>query len=226
MISQLWAGVTWEDVYSWLFPLRDGLRINVTVTLITLLLGLPLGLLLAITVQSKSRLITWASLIFVEIGRGTPALVLIQFMYFGLPQTGLTLSSFTAACLALVVSTAAYTSEIIRAGLQAVPGGQHEAAQALNFSTIDELRFVILPQGLRIALPALLGFAILVFQSTSLCFSIALPEILSRANEIGSMTFHYFPAYSLVGAVFAAICIPGSIFVGWIEHRAGHGTQR
>lgn len=225
-MNSLWMGTTWGEILEWLPALWAGLQISLEVTVLTLLIGVPLGLVLALAVQSQSKIIAWAALIFVEIGRGTPALVLLQFIYFGLPQIELSLSSFASALAALSLSTAAYTSEILRAGLQSVPAGQIEAAQALNMSRSDELRFVILPQGIRVAVPALLGFAILVFQSTSLCFAIALPEILSQANEIGSMTFKYFPVLTITGAIFAAICIPASVFVGWLEHGAAKSSRR
>lgn len=225
-MNALWMGTTTGEIADWLPILWAGLQISLKVTLATLLTGIPLGLVLALLVQSKSRVVSWAALVLVEIGRGTPALVLLQFIYFGLPQIDLSLSSFVSAWVALSLTTAAYTSEILRAGLQAVPAGQIEAAHALNLSRLDELRFVILPQAVRIAVPALLGFAILVFQSTSLCFTIALPEIVSQANEIGSMTFKYFTVLTITGVIFALICIPASVFVGWLEHRAARSSNR
>lgn len=225
-MNNLWMGTTWAEIAGWLPQLLAGLSISLKVTAATLITGIPLGLLFALAVQAKSRLISWTALVLVEIGRGTPALVLLQFIYFGLPQVELSLSSFASAWIALSLSTAAYTSEILRAGLQSVPAGQAEAAHALNMSRLDELRFVILPQGIRVAVPPLFGFAILVFQSTSLCFAIALPEIVSQANEIGSMTFKYFPVLTITGLIFAAICIPASVAVGWLEHSAGRALRR
>lgn len=218
-MTKLWMGTEWGMILSWLPMLWDGLVINLQLTFITLVLGVPLGLLWAVTVSSRSRPVRYLTLFFVEVGRGAPALVLLQFMYFGLPQGGLVLSSFTSAILGLVWSTGAYTSEIIRGGLEAVPLGQSEASTALNLSAADTFRYVILPQGFWVALPPLLGFAILVFQSTALCFAISLPEVLAQANDIGATTFRYFPAYTVTGIIFAAICIPASILVGWIEHR-------
>ena len=106
-----------------------------------------------------------------------PGLSMIQ-AEFHAPQT-----EAASAIAALAWNTAAYTSEIIRAGLDAVPQGQQEATSALGMSRGDALRFVIIPQGLRVAIPALLGFSILVFQGTSLCFTIALQEIISRASN-------------------------------------------
>lgn len=226
MIETLLMGVTWADVRSWLPGFWTGFLISLKVTFASLGLGIPMGLLLALGVQSKMRLLRLICLAAVEIGRGAPALVMLQFIYFGLPSAGLSLPAFAAAVVAISWNTGAYTSEIIRAGLDAIPAGQKEASEALGLSRLDELRFVLLPQGLRIAVPALMGFSILVFQGTSLCFAIALPEIISRAYDIGAMYFFYFPALAVAGVFFAAVCIPASFLVEWIEHRAGAYTRR
>ena len=208
----------WQE---WFPTLLEGFGISVKVTAVCLALGIPLGLILALGVQAKSSVLRWTSLIVVEIGRGTPALILLQFAYFGLPTAGLTLTSFTAASLALAWSTGAYTSEIIRAGLDAVPFGQKEAAAAMGLTRIDALRYVILPQGLRVALPALLGFSIIMLQATSLCFTIALPEIVSQAYIVGSNTFRYLSIFVLAALIFGSVCIPATILVSALERRLG-----
>ncbi len=202
----------------------DGLIVSLQVTGLALLVGMPLGLLLALGVQAKSIPLRALSVAIVEIGRGAPALILLQFAYYGLPNTGISLSSFGAAAAALSWTTAAYTSEIIRAGLQAVPHGQKEAAVAVGFNHLDALRFVIVPQGLRVAAPALLGFAILMLQATSLCFAIALPELLSQAYMIGTTTFQYLPILLLAALLYAAICIPATIAVAYLEKRLSRHT--
>lgn len=212
---------TWDFWAEWFPDLLGGFVISLQVTAACLLLGIPLGLLLALAIQSKSAVLRWTALAIVEIGRGTPALILLQFAYFGLPTAGLTLSSFTAASLALAWCTGAYTSEIIRAGLEAVPDGQQEAAQAIGLSRMDALRYVILPQGLRVAVPALLGFSIIMLQASSLCFTIALPEIVSQAYIVGSNTFRYLPVFLLAALMFAAVCIPATILVSLLERRLG-----
>ncbi|MFC0805243.1 amino acid ABC transporter permease [Ensifer sp. P24N7] len=217
---------TYDEVSSWLPDLLGGLSISLQVTALSLLIGIPFGLVLALGVLAKSRMVKSLSLFLVEIGRGAPALVLLQFIYFGLPTTGLTLGSYAAAVIALAWNTGAYTSEIIRASLQSVAHGQREAAAALGLNRLDELRYVLLPQGLRVALPALLGFSILIFQGTSLCFTIALPELVSRAYEIGSTTFRYFPALLSAGALYASISIPAALLVNHVEKRAGLYAHR
>lgn len=217
---------SYEEIASWMPDLLGGLSISLQVTVLSLLFGIPFGLLLALGVLARSKAIRAISLILVEVGRGAPALVLLQFIYFGLPGVGLTIESFAAAVIALAWNTGAYTSEIIRASLQSIAHGQREAAEALGLGRIDELRFVLMPQGLRVALPALLGFSILIFQGTSLCFTIALPELVSRAYEIGSTTFRYFPALLCAGALYACISIPAALLVEHVEKRASLYAQR
>jgi polar amino acid transport system permease protein len=201
--------------------LLDGLIVSLKVTGAALAIGFPLGLLLALGVQSKARVVNLISLCVVEIGRGAPALVVLQFAYFGLPQGGLTLSSFASAVFALAWNTGAYTSEIIRAGLESVPLGEVEAASAMGMMRTDTLRFIVIPQGLRVAAPALLGFAAAMLQATSLCFTIALPELMSNAYLIGQATFRYMEILSLAAILYAAICVPATIAVGVLEQRLG-----
>lgn len=158
-------------------------------------------------------------------GRGTPALILLQFAYYGLPTAGLTLSSYASAILGLACCTGAYTSEIIRGGLESVPAGQREASDAIGLSKLDSLYYITLPQGLVVALPALLGFSISILQATSLCFAIALPELISRAYSIGSSTFFYLPALILAGLIYAAVCMPATLLVGVLERRLSHHAR-
>ncbi len=196
--------------------LLSGLWVSVRLAGVTLFIGMPCGLLLALGASADSRGLRVCTIALVEIGRGTPALVMLQLVYFGLPSVHLTFSSFAAATLALVLTTAAYTSEIIRGGLQAVPAGEVEAAHALGMAQKDTLRFIVIPQGVRVAIPALMGFSILIFQATSLAYTIALPELLSQAYSTGSTTFRYMSVLALAGLFYAAITIPTS----WLSERA------
>jgi polar amino acid transport system permease protein len=214
-----------EFWWEWLPNLLNGLEISLAVTAVCLVIGIPLGLLLALGVQARAPRLRAVALIVVEIGRGTPALILLQFAYFGLPNAGLALSSFASASLALAWCTGAYTSEIIRAGLEAVPYGQKEAAAAIGLTRLDALRYVILPQGLRVAVPPLFGFAILMLQASSLCFAIALPELVSQAYVIGSNTFRYMAILMLAGLLYAIICIPATMAVAALERSLGKHTN-
>ncbi|WP_413868744.1 amino acid ABC transporter permease [Albidovulum sp.] len=208
----------WLD---WLPRLLGGLWLGCKVAGLALGFGIPMGLVLALAVQAKSAALRAATLVLVEIARGTPALVLLQLAYYGLPSAGVTLSTMAASVAALAVCTAAYTSEIIRGGLEAVAAGQKEAADALGMGRMDKLRYIVLPQGLAVALPPLLGFSITILQGTSLCFAISLPELISQAYAIGASTFLYLPALALASLLYAAICIPASLLVGVLERRLG-----
>jgi polar amino acid transport system permease protein len=200
--------------------LLPGLWVSLELTFASLAIGLPLGLILALIVRSPRTSMRIVGLIIVEAGRGTPALMLLYLAYFGLPQVHVTLPQFAAASLALGASAAAYSSEIFRAGLQAIPRGQREAARAVGLGPWEELRLVVLPQAVRLVIPPVLGYAIIVFQGTSLAFVIGMPELLSVGYSIGTITFEMLSVLLLVGLLYASITIPASQLVAWVERRA------
>lgn len=199
--------------------LLDGFSLSLQVTAVSLLLGVPLGLLLALGLRTRKLWLRAPLLAIIEVGRGASVLVLLQFVYFGMPSAGLTFTSFVSVAIAFTWCTAAYTSEILRAGMEAVPQGQREAAEALRMNRIDVLKFIILPQGLPISIPALLGFSILMLQASSLAFVVALPELMSKAQLVGSSTFQYIPIFTLVAMLYALVCIPATVVVGQLERR-------
>ncbi len=205
-----------EDFLTYWPQLAGGLWISVRLAALTFLLGLPGGLLLAMAMMSKRRVARGIAVAFVEIGRGTPALVLLQIVYYGLPVT---LSAFLSAGIALGLTTASYTSEIIRGGLQAVPEGEVEAAQALGIKQAWVMWDVVIPQGMRIALPALVSFCVLMFQATTLTSTIAVPELMSQARSIAGSTFHYFNLFVIAGVMYGIITISASAVVERLERR-------
>lgn len=208
-----------SDWISYFPDLFQGLLVSVRLAAISLGLGIPIGLVLAIANGSGSKVARTVAVVLVEIGRGMPALVMLQIVYFGLPDLGLSFGSFVSAAVALTLTSAAYTSEIIRGGLQSVPAGEVEAAEALNMARIDVLRFIVIPQGMRVAVPSLMGFSILIFQATALAYTIALPELLATAYSIGSSSFHYLSVLILAGLMYLAITIPMSFITERVEMR-------
>lgn len=208
-----------NDWAQWTPRLLQGLWVSVQVTGLALLLGVPIGLGLAVLAGVRSRIVRWIVIVYVEIGRGMPAIVMLQMVYFGLPDAGIVLDSYFATVIALALTTSAYTSEIIRAGLRAVPEGEIEAAAALGLRQWDVLRYILAPQGLRIALPTLLGFAILILQVSSLAFTLGLPELLSQAYSIGASTFQYLSVLTLAGVMYLIITVPGGWLVESLEKR-------
>jgi polar amino acid transport system permease protein len=210
------------DWLEWSPRLFSGLWVSVQVTALSLLIGIPLGLGLAILSSVKKRLVRILTIIVVEIGRGMPALVMLQMVYFGLPEVNIVLDAFMATVVALSLTTSAYTSEIIRAGLRAVPEGEVEAADALGIKRLDIMRFIVIPQGFRIAMPTLMGFAILILQVSSLAFTLGLPELLSQAYSVGASTFRYLEVLTLAGLMYLVITVPSGWLVERFEKRLSH----
>ncbi|WOQ15741.1 amino acid ABC transporter permease [Raineyella sp. W15-4] len=202
------------------FPqMLAGLGVSVQLTLLSLLLGLPLGLLLALGVTAPPRPLRWLSIGLVETGRGAPALVILYVVYFGLPILHWTPEALVSAVIGLTFTTAAYTGEYIRGGLKAVSPGSIEAAHALAMPTTDVLRFIVIPQGMRVALPSLMGFAVQIFQATSLTYSITVSELTAQAYGISSMTFRSLEIFGLAGLMYAAITVPSSWLTSRVERR-------
>lgn len=210
-------------ILDWIAQLLPGLLVSLQVTGTALLIGLPLGMLVGIAVEHGPRALSILLTVVVEIGRGLPALVLLYLVYFGLPDLGILLDAFWSVVAAFAYTTAAYTSEIFRGALRGVARGQYEAAEALGIPVWDRYALIIIPQAMRLAGPAIMGFAILVFQGSSLAYAVALPEMLSRAYSIGTITFQYLGVLTLAGVVYAVITIGAGVLVGLLAKRLGSG---
>lgn len=210
---------TLSNWLEWSPQLFRGLLVSLRLAGLALLCGLPLGLVLALISSGRNKVIRYAAIAVVEIGRGAPALVVLQMVYYGLPASGLTVGAFTSGAIALALTTGAYTSEILRAGLNAVPHREVEAGWALGMTHSDVMRYVVIPQGVLFAVPALMGFAILIFQATALTFTIATPELLARAYRIGAATYLYLDVLILAGIFYLAVTIPFGWLVSYTERR-------
>jgi polar amino acid transport system permease protein len=220
MLASIFAG--WGDD---LPQLISGLGVAVELTGLSLLIGFPAGLLTSLLVSSQRRLASLAGLLIVEIGRGLPLLVLLYIVYQGLPQVHLSLTNFLSAMAAFAWSTAAYSSEMFRASLNALPKGQREAALASGMGQVDTFRFVLLPQALRIAIPPLLNLAVQIFQATALAYVITVPEIMQHAYFLGTVSFLYLNVFLLAGLLYAAVTLPSSALIARLERRLSRHTS-
>lgn len=199
---------TWGQ---WFLDLLPGLAISLQLTATFLLLGLPLAVVLALGARTPNRVVRGVFQAIIEIARGMPSLVLVYLVYFGLPQVGADLGAFFSAALALAISFAGYASDSFKAGFDAVPKGQREAADALGLPRGTAFWRVVVPQALKVTLPPLIGWAIVYFQATSLAYAIAVPELLARAYSLATTNFQYFSLIGLAALIYAAICIPVSL---------------
>lgn len=212
--------MTWLAEWAAYLPqLMDGLKMSLFIALVSIAFGYPIGLVLGLLVNSRNIAARAVALAVVEIGRGAPALVILYLFYYGLPKFGISMEAITAACLGLIWNSAAYSSEIMRAGFQSVARGQHEASNALGLSQRDTFLRIILPQGMRSAIPGLMGVAIQIFQGTSLAYAIAVPELMKSAYSIGSSNFNYLQVFVLAGLCYAAISLPATWITVHFEKR-------
>ena len=210
---------SWAD---YLADLAPGLWMSVRLTVGLLAIGLPLGVLLAVCSLQKSALVRLLALTGVELGRGFPALVILYLIYFGLPQADVSLTAFVSTVIGLGISFGAYTSDVFRAGLKAIPNGQTEAGLALGLSRATLFRRVLLPQAIKIVIPPLLGWSIVYFQATSLAYTLAVPELMSRAYTLATTNFRYLDMLAMAALLYAAVSIPFSLLA---EHLGRRSTR-
>lgn len=182
--------------------LAQGLVITVTLGVTSFAIGSVLGLAVALARLSTFGPLRLAAVAFVSVFRGTPMLVQIMLIYFGLPQLGLVIEPIPSAILALSLNAASYLSENFRAGIVAVERGQREAAFALGMSYAQSLRRIILPQAFRIAVPPVGNRFIALMKDTSLASVVTVVELTRVAERVGSSTFRYMEMFIIVAIVY------------------------
>jgi polar amino acid transport system permease protein len=201
-------------------PLLVGLWITLKISAVSLVFALALGLVAGLGRVADNPAARNLAATYVELIRGTPLLVQIFIFYFFI-GTVLELSPFTAAVAALSVFTGAYVAEIVRAGIEAVPRGQAEAARSLGMSSLQAMRFVILPQALRRSLPPLAGQFISLIKDSSLVSVIAITDLTKAGREIVSSTFTPFEVWFTVALMYLVLTGALSLWVRRLERRMG-----
>lgn len=184
-----------------------GALMTLEMTAVATVVGLAIGVVLAIGRRGRSRWIAGLCGAYVEIVRNTPYLIQIFFLFFGLSSIGLRLPIFVAAVLTMVINVGAYTAEIVRAGMDTVPPGQVEAAQALGLSTPQIYWDVILRPALERVYPALTSQFVLMMLSSSVTSQISAEELTAIANNIQSDTFRPFETYIVVALLYLAMAL-------------------
>ena len=203
---------------TWSFFLR-GVWLTAMMAGASLLLGLPIGLLLALArVRSKPWLSAPAA-VYVEVMRGTPLLVQILFVYFVLPSVGVNLPAFTSGILALTLNAAAYISEVIRAGILSIDAGQMEAARALGLSYWQAMRRIILPQTFRRVVPPLTNEGIALLKDSSLVSVIGLTELARTGQELASRYAAPLTIWPLVALLYLVLTFPLTRVAEYLERR-------
>ncbi|MFN3805298.1 MAG: amino acid ABC transporter permease [Pyrobaculum sp.] len=201
-----------QDYLEALAYVAPGVQTTISLALLSFAIGMTLGSLLLLVRFFLPNPLSWIAMAYTEAFRGTPLLVQIFIVYFGvggyLKGYGINLDPFTAGVIALGLNSAAYQAEIYRSAVQAIPVEQYLTAEAYAFSKTQTFRYIILPQALRIALPALMNELVLLIKDSSLVAVIGVfpPDIFRRADYFSASRFMYFEAYMAAATVYFILC--------------------
>jgi len=173
--------------------LLSGLKVTALLCLVTVPAGIALGLAVAVLHSLRIRYLTTLLIVYVDFLRSFPPLVLLILIYYGLPFLGLELGELAAAALALVLNASSYYGEIFRAGIEAIPKGQREAARSTGLSALQALAYVVLPQAIRAVVPPLTSNTLELVKLTSIASVVALPELLRTARMAQDLVYNPTP---------------------------------
>lgn len=204
-------------------PMLEGAQMTVLLFLVAIVLSIPLGFLITLMAKSSVKVVAWMAHMYVYVMRGTPLLLQLLFICFGLPLLPvvgeyLVFDRFVAACIGFVLNYAAYFAEIFRGGLLAIDKGQYEAAQVLGFSKWQTTTRIILPQMFRVALPAVSNESITLVKDTALLYAVAVPELLHYAQTAVNRDFTIVPFF-IAGVIYLVMTLLLTLFFKWLEKR-------
>ena len=200
--------------------LLSGLYYTILLSFTAILISIVVGLLIALPGLSSKRGLRRFNRTYVELVRAVPILVLILWVYYGLPQVaGISISVFWAGVIALALSDSAFEAEIFRAGIQSINKGQYEAAHSISLSYADAMRFVILPQAIRRILPALGNQLVYMLKMSSLVSVIGMQELTRKANELVVTEYRPLEIYTVLVLEYLALILLVSALVRWFERR-------
>lgn len=191
-----------QDYFKYFPQIMKGAPIALSLTVLGILFGTLIGLLVSQMKMSKVSVLKAVGSFYTWFLRGTPMMVQLYFLYYGLPKLGVNLSAYQASIIGLSLNIGAYMAEIIRGGILAIDKGQFEAAKALGMNTWQTMKRIIIPQTVRIILPTLGNEFITLLKDTSLVAAISLTEILKLTQEITSRDFNPLPAFAVAATFY------------------------
>ena len=197
--------------------LLTGMVVTVQATILGFVVALVLGLVWAVLKAAPSRLISWPAAIITEFIRDTPLLVQLFFLYYVLPEFGILLPAFMTGALALGLQYSAYTSEVYRAGIEAVGPDQREAARALNLSPARAFSHIVVPQAVPRIVPAMGNYLVSIMKDVPVLSVVTVLEMLNVAKIVGDRTFNYLIPLSLVGALYLIMTLMASTGVRLLD---------
>ncbi|HOE34145.1 MAG TPA: amino acid ABC transporter permease [Anaerolineaceae bacterium] len=196
-----------------------GAAVTLELTAVGLTLGFVLGLLLALAKVYAPRWLSNIATAYIELFRGTPLLVQLFLIYYGLPSLGITLSQTLSAYLALGLNSAAYQAEYLRGAIQAIGPSQMMAGRSIGLSRWQTIRFIILPQALRLALPSWSNEPISLLKTTAVVFLIAVQDLMAKAKRTATITYNPIGSYLAVAAVYLVMVFALNALLKWMERK-------
>jgi cystine transport system permease protein len=214
------VSIDWDLVSSSLWPIvRGALTGTIPVTLVSFALGLVLALVVALMRLSRVRVVAGAARAYISVIRGTPLLVQLFVIFYGLPSVGLTIDPWPSAIVAFSLNVGGYAAEVIRAAILSVPKGQWEAAHTIGMSHPLALRRIILPQAARVSVPPLSNTFISLVKDTSLASLILVTELFRKAQEIAAFSQEFMVLYLEAAVVYWVVCLVLSAGQSVLENR-------
>lgn len=212
----------WSAVADFMPRFWDGVLVTLEILVLGSLISFTLGLVWAIGFRAPTRFVRWPVNVVTEFIRTTPLLVQLFFLYFVLPEWGVQFSALTTGTIAIGLHYSTYTAQVYRAGIEAVPAGQWEAATALSLPAHRTWFAVILPQAVRRITPALGNYVIAMLKDTPLVAAIGVLEMLQQSRLESAATFQYTEPLTVIGIAFILIAYPASLLVRALERRLVH----
>ncbi|TAN15607.1 MAG: ectoine/hydroxyectoine ABC transporter permease subunit EhuD [Rhizobiaceae bacterium] len=217
-------GYSWDTSHGeWAFALSilpmllRGLVVTIEASIVGFFVAMVIGLALAALKGARSRIVAWPAAFVTEFIRDTPLLVQLFFLYYVLPDYGIILPAFLTGALALGIQYSAYTSEVYRAGIEAVEPGQHEAAKALDITPRRTFTHIVLPQAVPRVIPALGNYLVSIMKDVPVLSVVTVLEMLNVAKIIGDQTFDYLVPLSMVGALYLILTLVASAIVRIVD---------
>ncbi len=199
--------------------LLRGAVVTVEISVLAMLLAVVAGLIVVLVRLYAMAPLQWLAKAYVEVIRGTPLLIQLFLIYYGLPQIGIGLNAFFAAIIGLGLNYAANEAENYRAGIQAIPHGQIEASQALGMTRWQSLRHIVLPQALRLVIPPVTNDFIAMFKDSSIVSVITMVELTKVYGMLAMSTYDYIGLGLMTAGIYFALSYPASLFANWLERR-------
>ena len=212
----------------------EGVKNTLIIAAMSVVLGVVFGTLMAIMRMCRIKPLKWFAVAYIEFVRGTPLMVQLMFIFYGLPMIGIefpdiswipNFSRFMAGIVAMSINSCAYVAEVIRSGIQAVDDGQMEAARSIGFKYGESMRLVILPQAIKNILPALGNEFVTVIKESSIVSVIGISDLMYGTNGVIALTYRSLPCLAIAACMYFILTVLSSRLIAYFEKRMKHGRK-